>query len=547
VIEQLASHHGQEAQDFLSAFFTSGTRRSHLARGLSRRPWTPIFTYLASDDGVPDDVRATLIDEALRVAEPTGRYELPPNVTRFLVEHYEAMPAFIEPLSAAELANVMSLLRRAHVSLPVLQGVHEELRERLVTERLYDLTADNLRVALGITGEVALDDARRRDAVYGYCLSSPMSYLDAVDVDEHTSWSVRSPRTLIDVLTRLAAEGASSDSIRRICATASKASKLDRLNEVPSSTWRALAEEALFRASLENLAAYRAAIGTIDPPLGRLLIAAEKVDTGAAVAEEDGPQQAEGDGAGAPDALAEAVALLNSREAIPATTDRVILVGSLCLEEPIMAGEVNAEASDLFALLIKHELVADDTTTFTHLSQAGWAAVKPAALASRNIVDFMSPDLLGGLVAEVLSDAPVADKLGKVIVDSLQDYVPTDDPQALRLAAQFAVEHSIRLPTAQIHRIAASVQEPLTTVELLRLADPEPPEIVEVLRNFGGPHGFVATWQEEEFEVPNDRAHEHVFRRLHEARMLHMRKKRGKPSFLITALRTCGGVRDTRV
>jgi hypothetical protein len=114
-------------------------------------------------------------------------------------------------------------------------------------------------------------------------------------------------------------------------------------------------------------------------------------------------------------------------------------VRSLDLNGPLPAAEIQAEASNLFALLIWHELVTDDATTFTHLRSAGWPALKPAILASTGVEEFLTPDLVDRMVAELFKSTEVRGKVGKRLLDGLAAFLPANDAQALAAGAQYAV------------------------------------------------------------------------------------------------------------
>ena len=219
-------------------------------------------------------------------------------------------------LTSARIFSCSGLLEGAEVLLPSLEDVHERLQALVVERNLYELTATNLRSALGITGEVTLDQARGSDAVYRYCMANPDAYLDAVENDSETEYSLRTPETLAAVLT--AAESWDEETIERLTTTASSESTLPMLDDAPATTWKALSAATLFRASLANVEAYRAEVG-IDKSLGELLLSAGAIH----IDEPDADER--------PDKAAAAVAVLNAGSAIPSPEDRVKLLRSLDL------------------------------------------------------------------------------------------------------------------------------------------------------------------------------------------------------------------------
>jgi hypothetical protein len=524
VVEHLTSSVGNDQKSFLSAFFTSAEQRTQLAAQLSRRPWPGVFTYLVADDGVPTDVRTRLVDAALLAAVPTGAYDVGPEVGDFLVAHYTEMAAFTEAHTRAELEAVVAMLRRAEVLLPTPAGVHEDLRTLLVENDLYELTADSLRAALGVTGAVTLDEVQANAAVYAYCLANLGTYLDAVEADDATDFAVRSSKTLVRAL-----EAAKEDegAVERLTATSSPGSSLRRLTDAPESSWPALAAAKLFSASLVNLEAYRAEVGDIDEHLGGLLVSAGAIDT-----MDDAEEGADVESEEA-DHVAVAVAVLNASRGIPSPENRVRLAASLTLPGPLQAGQISPEESNLFALLIERGLIPDEASTFTRLRAGGQAAVMPAIVASGKVAEFLTPDLVSGMVAAVFATPDVSAKVGQQMLGGLAEFVPTDEAKPLAAAAKFAVHSGSALPVEQIHRVARTCGDAALTVRLLALAAPTGSDVAAVLADLGGKYSYVSTWEQNEFEVPDDEPHNTVFKILAEANLCRSGKKRGKPFLVI--------------
>ncbi|OBF58326.1 hypothetical protein A5787_23520 [Mycobacterium sp. 852002-50816_SCH5313054-b] len=522
VVKHVTTKFGTQAREFLAAFFTANGERARLAARMGHRGWQQVFTYLSADEGVPADARASLVDAALLSADPDGTYDFGSEFTDFVTEHYEEMSAFTAPHSRSELDTLVRILQRAGIRLPSLGQVDHELQRLLVANELYELTAANLRTALGISGEVTLDQARDNDAVYRYCLTNLNVYLDAIEADDDTDYSVQTSRTLVAALN--VAVGA-EETVKRITATASPDAALRKVTDAPSSTWPDLAAADMFRGSLTNVEAYRAEIGAIDENLGQLLVSAGSIDNDTDDAEETET----------PDKAATAIAVLNARGGIPSPEDRVQLVRSLGLDGPLPAAQITPEDSDLFALLIEHELVADDATTFAHLRAAGWASVEPAIVASRNIESFITPDLVDGMIASLLTTAETGSRLGQHVIAALADYVPADDRDALVAASEFAIETNTALPVEQIRRIAMTAKNPELTVRLLQTTAPDANDIVDVLNELGGEYSYLSNWERAEFELPYDEAHKAVLTILQDANVCKINKKQKhrKPIFVV--------------
>jgi hypothetical protein len=526
VVEHLTSSFGIDQKSFLAAFFTSAEHRAELAAQLSRMRWAAVFTYLVADEGVPTDVRTQLVGAALLAAAPNGAYDLGPEVANFVVDHYTEMSAFAEAHSTAEQEAVVAMLRRAGVLLPTAAGVHEDLRTLIVENSLYELTAESLRAALGVSGAVTLDAVQANAAVYAYCLTNLEGYLDAVEADGATEYSVASPKTLVHALK--AAEH-NEGALERLTESASPDSALRLLTDAPTYAWTALAAAKLFRASMANLDAYWAEVGNIDEHLGGLLVSAGVIHV-----VDDGVDGVDGEAESAEsDHAAVAVTLLNASQAIPSPQDRVQLARSLELPEPLQATQISPEESNLFALLIEHGLVPDEASTFTHLRAGGQAAVMPAIVASGRVEEFLTPDLVSGMVTALFATPDVSAKVGQQVLDGLAEFVPTDEGEPLAAAAKFAVQSGTALPVEQIHRVARSCRDAPLTVRLLALASPTGSDIAAVLADLGGKYSYVSTWEEDEFEVPDDEPHNTVFKILAEANWCRPSKKRGKPFLVI--------------
>jgi hypothetical protein len=543
VVKHLTSNFGSEAEQFLAAFFTSNGQRTQLAERLSHEPWRDVFAYLVSNEGVPTDMRTALVDAALVAADPAGAYNLGSEVADFVVAHYEEMPAFTEPHPRSDLGTVVTMLQRAEVLLPSLDGVHKKLRPLIVDNNRYELTAENLRTALDITGEVTLDRIRDNDTVYQYCLPNLDSYLDAVKADDDTDYSVRTHQVLVDALK--AVEG-NDETLKRLTATASPDSSLPRLTDAPESTWQALAAAKLFRASLTNLEAYRAKVGDIDESLGALLLSAGVIYPDEVATEDLEDAEADGkDEAEAPDraaAAAAAVAILNAGHSIPSPEDRVRLVGGLGLDDPLQAAQITPEESNLFALLLKQKLVPDNSATFDHLREAGWAAVGPAIVASNDVEVFLTPDMVDGMVANLFKTPGTSGKIGQLVLGALAEFLPTDDVKALDAAAKFAVQSDKALPVEQLRRVAMTSKDADLTVQLLQIAAPAASDIVALLNELGGNYSYLTTWENyevdvtdvpDEFEVPYDEAHKAVFTILEGANLCQTSKKKRQPFLLV--------------
>lgn len=544
VVNQLVTNYSDDAREFLTAYFTSGNQRPQLAVRLSRRPWREVFTYLVVNEGVPADVRVDLVEAALVAAKANGTYDLPAEVRDFVIDHYLEMSAFTDPLERAQLETVLAVLERAGVSIPELEGTDETLRALVVERNFYDLTAANLRAALSVTGAVDLDIVRSSDIVFQRCLTNLDDYLQAIETDEETQHSVTTPETLAAVLACEEAEQWGRDLLKTLLAMAGSNSVLTRLTAAPKWTWQALAAAKLFDATLANVEAYRAHVGSIDESLGRLLVAAGAIRIDGYRTDhsiEDGVEEERADEAGGtstPDKAEAAAALLNARAAIPSLDSRIQLVRSIGLDGPLAPARIDPERSELFALLIQHELVPDDAETLDRARAGGWRALKPAIIVSSNVTHLLTPNHVDGMIHYLFEDDEVSAKVGKLVVENLDTFLPNDDEGALSAAAKFAIHTRTALPLDQIRRVASNCSDqPHLTLELLEVTAPGPVNaspIVSVLSTLGTPYSHLSTRAETKFEVADSDANKAVFATLAAAGVCTFRKKRARPQLIIT-------------
>lgn len=472
VVDNLVAGWGSEdVRTFLAAYFTTEkAEREKLAGRLARHRCREVFVYLASDDDVPANARAALFSAAACEFDPRESYDLDDGVRAFIAEHYGTMPAFTRnhpdeptehpaervPERVPERLN--ELLARARVVIPELRVLGDRLRRLVVHANRYDLAAGNLRSALGVTGSVSLDTVQDDETVYAYCLDEPVTYLAAVEQDAETSHTVSTPQSLVKLLNDVAArwdedadaQPAAADTLYELLDHASSDARLSSLRAVPRSTWTAVAAADLFRASLANVEDYRNHVGAVDDHLAAILERAGSVhvDAPGDVTDSDGDeynrQQA-------------AVAILNATQLDTAV--RVNLAASVGATTPLPLDDITAEPNDLFALLLGHGMVDDDRPTFMHFREGGWAAIGPAIQVSTGIETFLKPEVLLGMVAELLADSTTARKVGRMVASNVEEYVLDDDWTELKAVLRYADAQRAALSPDTVVRVARVAHE----------------------------------------------------------------------------------------
>lgn len=513
-ISHLTATLDHDARTFLNAYFNSGARRDELAARLAREPWPEIFEYLVTDEELPDDVRPDLVGASLIAAAGGVDYRLGPAVRDFLVANYHDMSAFTAAHDEPTASKVAAFTRACGAVLPDMTPLDGQVRREITRAQLFAITGPNLRLALGTTGAVSFDEVSQDEYVYAYCRRSPDPYLRAVEYDDRTPYAVRSASTLSSVLNEVA-EHWDEQQLQHLLRLSSPQSKVTDLGEVPTTTWPLLAAAQRFMPTLSNVDLYREHVGKIDRALADVLVAAGRIDAGDA----DQDKRA-----------AAAVAILGAIDVLASPQMRVDLAASLDLNEHLPVEELPAEPAELLALLLDRGLVADAAETFAHYRSAGWAAFETALAHSSNFVQFMTAELLEGMIGPLLRSSAVPDALQQHVVDHLDSLVPTGDADALLAAAEYALARHRPLPPALLRRVAAAVGNIQLIMRSLAMSPPAASEIVKVLSALPQPYSYLTSREKVEFEVPGDPDHRAVFEVLKKANVLSNFRKKGRLS-----------------
>lgn len=169
----------------------------------------------------------------------------------------------------------------------------------------------------------------------------------------------------------------------------------------------------------------------------------------------------------------------------------------------VEATDLVPTTDDLLARALEAELVSNSVQTFTHFGQVGWESVAEAFAVSANIVEFLSPGLVSGFVADLLASPQVADSIRGTVVNELASYVSDNNDKALRAAGAYAREKRILLPFAEVKRIARATQDPdVVLPQLVRAKDVSPKALIEVLALLGSPYSTLKSGPEAEFDLP---------------------------------------------
>lgn len=521
VARQIIERDNEHRRTFLNSYVNFGADASRLIARLAVLGWSRLLVFLVTDDAVPDDIRVTLIDGALSTEASMTAIETDEAVSDFLTSRYTELDAFTTINRDTLAQPIADLVERLDWAVPALADVTPSLQRELLDRRLYAVTPDNLRIATGGERLLSLDVLLSHPDVYEHAVASADNYLRVI-VDEHaaTPHSIEQTETLLQVLTDVE-ERWTSEQMARLLGASSETARLDDVTAANESHWDRLARADLLRPSVSNVAAFVERDGVVESPVAGLLQRAGYVDDDLDPAADES----------AAIRMDVAVAIINAGDHIDSLSDRIDIVLTIDDVGFLPAEQVRTAEPTALASLLSGGLVDDTLAVFSQLRPTTWIGMQAALQASSGAVDFVTPELLEGFVAQLFTAAPVADTFGPRILRELPTFVGDDDHAELAAAGRYAAANDIALPIAEILRIAkASRDQPRLTMQLLANVRPTPTtdDLVQVLAALGDPYTRLSTGGDK-FNVPHDDDFRHVFDELKAAGRCRLRKKNLKP------------------
>lgn len=500
VVTFLVTGQSTDRLEFLDAFLNEPSAgQKDLVGLLAAHPWRGLFDHLACPDSVPDeDTRTALVDAALLSSRDADSYELDEEARELIIDRHPDLMAFTEDQGEAMTDVVFSFVRRVGLIAPSLRplSLSERLLRRFVENRVYALTADNLRAALGLRDNeaITLDRILRDEVVWQRCREDVDTYLDAVDDDEHTDHAVLTANIVSNVVSQQH-EQWSDEQLARVLASSAPEAALPDLTKVPQNVWPAIAEARQVVPNATNLYAYAETFG-VDEHLARVLLLEEGVAVEIEALEHVEPEVIH----------ALTVWILNASKVIGAK-DRVRL--ALRFNPEPQSGsfettELKPSGDDLLVHLLDAELVPDTAATFQHFLTAGWHSVSAAFKVSASAQSLVTPELVAGHILDLLRDQHVPDSVKTMVVSDLGAYSADEDEEVLSAAASFAHEKGIQMSLLQVEWSAPHVTDPEHT--LWQLAgmggDLEGDDAIRVLSLLGGDYQNFNGDSGHEFDVP---------------------------------------------
>lgn len=491
VASYLASDFSLDARTFLDAVVNAGPgSREQFMGMLAATPWRQVFEFICTDAGMPDEItRLELLDTALLHSEDAGAYELEQEFLTWFSRIYGELKVVTSPQGVGRTAKLYSFFREADIVVSDLSSVAEPLRKRIVNAERYELTDPNLRLALGVTSMPTLDVVLESPQIWSYVAANPIDYVEALRKVDAEASAVTTDHVLASVLSERIEEW-DDDDISTIIDAAAPEASLSDITAVPQECWAILAAAARMTPSFSNIHSYVQELG-FDLSLSSLLTNAD-----GSAANVQGTNELD-----SAERMTLAVKILNA-EGAPATI-RADIASQLDLQDYVVATALTPRPDNLLARMLERDLLPDDESTLVHFATAGWDAVGDAFGVSKHVGEFLSPQLVSGLVPQLLQSENVPEAIRTRVAEDVATFVPTDQVEALRAVGIYAVENRVKLAFDQVARIARITRDPRAVLpHLVRDRELTAQQLVDVLSTLDSPYSTLASGYGQEFDLP---------------------------------------------
>lgn len=494
---------GERQASFLQAYLSAGNECLRLIERFTVVS-TQVLNYLVSQADLDDSSRLALVDVALAHLTPS-KQRIDSAVSSYLSAHYAEFTALTSDATVPAQAERISILfGDAGISVSCLELLGSQTRASFVSRNLYEITYQNLAIAIDNAATVALDVIRDRSkTVYDYVLRYLSKYLEAID---GASMTIDANDHFLAVIEDVLSLEASrlGDVIER----AAPECEVADLAEVSEAAWPALAEHRRVPATFSNVSRYVVVLGAVDGQLAKILTAASEI-TDTSTADDESKN-------------ALAAAILAATDQLPSAVLRTKLVASLSLRHYLGVGEIAAEAGDLFAQLLKHDIIADEAASYEHLAVTDWPTRKGFIRESQEFSSYMTPALVGADLAELLKSDEIDSAIKGVVVKQATKYAEVAGRRGLDELARFATRCGHELSPDVVQKMA---QEDVSAQQILLLLKPHlgvisRDQLFIILQSLDGDYPKLTEVGRRKLRVPDTLADRELLERLQRERIV---------------------------
>ncbi|MDQ6753905.1 MAG: hypothetical protein M3017_10930 [Actinomycetota bacterium] len=481
---------GTDQKRFLQAYLSAGSERTRFIERLTAAT-SGELVYLVAQVELEDDARTDFMSTALENLADGVVYRVDAKASEYLSAHYAELPALtMTQLDAEAAERIAVLFSGAGIRVPALESLSATIRSVFIEHDLYAINRDNLVHVAGSGTRLALDVLREvNEGAYRYFLGDLSAYLAAIDgVSATVDSGMQFVSVVEDVLVQDAAQ------VSEVVALASEHCCVPSIQTISEDAWVALAEDERFPATFENVNRYVGSVGKIDENLGKILTSA------GTITEIDGAETA------VKTQLAKTI--LAAGKPLPSAALRAGLVANLKLRNYLDVREIAAEKSELFGLLVKHDVIVDDAVTYAHLSETDWPTRARVVEESAQFKDYMTPALVRGDLAALLSRDKIDQAIKSTIVEQASQYIQGASKRDLAELARYKTQNMLQLGVDVVTVLASNGVPPQQAVVLLEphLGALDSEHLFAILLSLGGSYSKLTSVGWEKPKVANTSA-----------------------------------------
>jgi hypothetical protein len=481
---------GPDEMTFIGAYLSDGSKREKLIAKLS---WlTEKIFLIVRDAEIDEALRIVLFDAALAGGDDSMTYENGADgdgesVAALIEKHHSDMPVLTHNSDVASARSAATILRTLGVKLPTISCLSAEVLEAVVERRLYLLTLDNLREALGGAGDVALDAIKKSNShVYDFALGELRQYLDIILAADVAT--IRSPSAFIEVITDVAER--EPDLVETVARRASNGCRLELITSIREDAWPGLFAAGRVDMKFRNVQSYLEVHG-LDANIGAALESLPGVLECGESAESERANLA--------------VQILNAPIDLISVDARVRLAQSLQMTELIPADRIQPLAGDFIGLLLKIKLIPDTIDSFRLTAGTDWPSREYAISQSESFQTYFSWELIPPAELELFFGSDnITNSVKLTIFLLLNTYPEGIGAKSATAAAVFANKRRLRLSGASVVLLLDNGATSDSILNLLpsvinELTDAE---VLQVLERLPSPYSQLASDAESVVDLP---------------------------------------------
>ncbi|UZD64065.1 P-loop NTPase fold protein [Marinobacter sp. AN1] len=441
---------GERQQRFVQAYLNNATERAAFVERFTA--FAPdVLKNLVENIELADSERLEFVSRALGSIPKNLEYHTNKPVRAYLIEHYTEFPVLTsESISTDNAERIARIYAASKIQVSALEPLTSPVKRVFVNYDCYAITRENLAIALESDTELTLDRAKEKsEVVYRRLLQDLPDYLSAI---EGTSFTVGTASYFASVIEDVIE--ADANQLNKIIAAASNDCVVDEIKDVSEEAWPHLAQHGRFPITFTNVDEYVEVMGEVDAYLARLLDSSNAI-----IEHKSGDEEHK-------EALA--LKILATDNSLLSASSRVRLVVSLQLENYLSVDSIEVESGELFGLLLRENEIADCAKNYIYLSETDWPTREQFIEQSGKFHEYMTPDLVGGDVAELLRSERVSIAVKEEIVSAASEYAESCDYRGLTELARYAAQNDYVLAPELVEKMAANQVSERNILQLLR-------------------------------------------------------------------------------